>query len=89
MFLKTNSFCIDFYIGLYIYIFFSVWTIDLANLSQLFGIPHELCTITLGVDQNFSKQVLIYIIINTIFYFILLLFGCACYCLNGDAGPFL
>ena len=38
-------------------IFYSIWTIDLAALLRKYNIGHKLCTITLGVDKGYSKQV--------------------------------
>ena len=37
--------------------FFSVWTIDLANILVHYGIKHHFTTITLGVDKGFSGKV--------------------------------
>ena len=38
-------------------IIYSIWTIDLAALLKKYNIRHKFCTITLGVDKGYSKQV--------------------------------
>ncbi|KAI0223247.1 Protein GUCD1 [Lamellibrachia satsuma] len=34
----------------------SVWTIDLARLMTVYGVPHTFCTITLGVLKGYSNK---------------------------------
>jgi len=43
----------------HIFTFFSIWTIDLAQLLHWYNVKHLLCTITLGVDKGYSKQVIV------------------------------